>query len=186
MVPDTVCLEKVLHGGGNFNDMCFEREMSGIEELNLRVRYVFPKCFCSRRNEERIVLAPDRQQRRFRLAEIFLKFRIQLHVRRVIQKQVELNLFVPRAFKQCSVQRVRLRRNPLRIRYTFGVLPARPSGCQNALAENVPILCRWCTPVLTDRTPCIAQAFFVSISILRDYGVDFFWMSHRQAETGWC
>src|SRR5215467_1470504 len=165
MVPDTVCLEKVLHGGGNFNDMCFEREMSGIEELNLRVRYVFPKCFCSRRNEERIILAPDRQQRRFRLAEIFLKLRIKLYVRAVIQKQIELDLLVPRAFEECRVQRVCLRRHSLRIRYAVGVLPAGSSGCQNTLTENIPILCRRCSPIFSDWAPRIAQAFLVSIPI---------------------
>ena len=41
--------------------MCFQREMSGIEELNFRARYVFPKRFCSFGNEERIVLAPNRE-----------------------------------------------------------------------------------------------------------------------------
>src|SRR5215467_5455112 len=132
--------------------------MSGIEELNLGAGYIFPKCFRSRGNEERIVFAPDRKQRRFRLSEIFLKPRIEPHVRRVIQKQIELNLFVPRTFEKGRVQCVRLRRNTFRMRYAVGVLPARSSICQNALTEYVPVLCRGCSPVLSDRTPSIAEA----------------------------
>lgn len=44
---------------------CFQREMSGIQELNLGARYIFPERFRSSGNEERIVFAPDRKQRRF-------------------------------------------------------------------------------------------------------------------------
>lgn len=36
---------------------CFQREMSGIQELNLGARYIFPERFRSRGNEERIVFA---------------------------------------------------------------------------------------------------------------------------------
>ena len=41
---------------------CFQREMSGIQELNLGARYIFPERFRSSGNEERIVFAPDRKQ----------------------------------------------------------------------------------------------------------------------------
>ena len=115
-------------------DVGLDRKMSGVEELHLRVGQVLSKGLCSRRNEERIVLAPDRKQRRFRLTEIFLEFRIKLYVRRIIQKQIELNLFVPRPFKQSRVQRICLRRNSFRMRYSVGVLPPRPAGGQNAFA----------------------------------------------------
>src|SRR3984885_8629741 len=121
--------------------MCLDREMPGVEELNLRAGYVLPKGFGSCRHEERIVLAPDRQQGRFRSAKIFLEFRIQLDVRRVIQKQIELNLYVPRAFEQSRIQCVRLRRNTFRIRYTVGVLPTRSARRQNSLPEYVSIFC---------------------------------------------
>src|SRR5215469_10538194 len=160
--------------------------MPSIEELNLGTRYIFPKRIRSWGNEERIVLAPDRKQRRFRFTEIFLKFRIQPHVRRIIQKQIELNLFIPRTFEESRIQCVRLWWNTFRICDTMGVLPARPSGCQNALTEYVPILCGGCGPVLSDWAPSIAQAFFVCIPILSNECCDSVGVSHCQAETGWC
>src|SRR5215469_5971490 len=100
VTPDSVRFQEVHHGGSNFDDVCFQREMPGIEKLNLRVRYVFPIRFGSCRNEERIVLAPDRKQRGLRLAEIFLKFGIEPHVRGTVQKQIELNFFISGTFKQ--------------------------------------------------------------------------------------
>ena len=82
--------------------------------------------------------------------EIFLKLRIELHIRGVIQKQIELNLFVPRAFEQGRIQCVRLRRNALWIRYAVDVLPPRSSRCQDTLSEDVPILCRRRRPVFSN------------------------------------
>src|SRR5437016_14448385 len=105
--------------------------MSGIEELNLRARYVFSKRFRTCGNEKGIVLAPDRKQGRLRFTEIFLKFRIKLYVRRVIQKQIELNLSVPRTLEQLRISCLRLRRNTLRICYAVGVLPARSARVQH-------------------------------------------------------
>src|SRR5262245_39098706 len=185
MAPDTVRLEEVLHGGGDFHDMCFQREMSGIEELNLGSRNIFPKRFRSYRNEEGIVLAPNRQQRRLRLAEIFLKLRIKLQIRGVVQKQIELDFFIPRALEKCRVERIRLWRNTLRIRDTLGVLPARTPCRQNALSEYVPVFGRGRCPVFPDRTPGVAQTFFVLITILRDNSGHPVRMSHRDTESGW-
>src|SRR5215468_4911967 len=142
--------------------------MPGIEKLNLRIRYVPSKSFRSRRNKERVVLAPDRKQRWFGLAKVFLEFRVELHVRRIVQKQIELNLFVPGPFEQGRVQCVRLWRNTFRIRYTLDVLPAGSTRRQNSFAKDVPILWRGCSPVLSDRTPSIAKAFFVCIPVLRN------------------
>src|SRR5262245_56198020 len=88
VAPDTVRFKEVLHGGGNFYSVRLRSEMSSVKELNFRVRYVLPESFSSRRNEKRIVFAPDRKQRWFRLAEIFLEFRIELYVRRIVEKQI--------------------------------------------------------------------------------------------------
>src|SRR5262249_25104351 len=109
--------------------------MAGIEELDSGSRQVFSKRLGSRGNEKRIVLAPDRQQWRLRLTEIFLEFRVKLYVGRVVQIQIQLDVFVPRPFEQSGIQCVRLRRNTLRICYTVRVLPARSTGSQNALTK---------------------------------------------------
>ena len=163
-----ICGEEVFHGGSNFDDVRLRRKMSGIEELNLRARYVFAERLRSCGDEKGIVLAPDRKQGRLRFTEIFLKFRIKLYVRRVIQKQIELNLSVPRTLEQRRIQCVRLRRNTLWICYAVGVLPARSSRGQNTLAEDVPVLCRGGYPVLPDRAPSFTKAFFVCIPVLRN------------------
>src|SRR5580704_208825 len=159
--------------------------MSRVKELNLCCGYVLPKRFGSHWNEERIVLAPDRKQGRFRFAKIFLEFRIELHVRRVVQKQIELNLFVPGPFEQSRIQCVGLWRNALWICYTVGVLPPRPARCQNGLAEDVPVLCRGRGPILSDRSPSLTKAFFVCVAILRNNGGNSVRVHHRQTEAGW-
>src|SRR5262245_29002222 len=91
---NTIRGEEVFDCRGNFHGMCLDCEMTCIEELDLCVRQVFSKSFGSRRNEKRIILAPDRKQWRLRLAKIFLKFRIERYIRCVIEKQVELNTLV--------------------------------------------------------------------------------------------
>src|SRR5215510_14536660 len=88
--------EEVFHRRGNFHDVCLDCEMTCIEELDLCVRQVFSKRLGSRRNKERIILAPDRKQWRLRLTKIFLKFRIERYIRCVIEKQIQLNFFVCR------------------------------------------------------------------------------------------
>src|SRR5215469_500154 len=127
--------------------------MSRVKKLNLRVRYVFLEGFGAWRDEEGVILAPDRQQRRLRLAEIFLEFGIKLHIRCVIQEQVELNVFIAGALEQRRIQRVRLRRNTLGIRRAKRVLPTRSFCCQNAVAEYVSVLCSRLCPILSDRPP---------------------------------
>lgn len=158
--------KKIFHGSGNFRDVCFESEMSGIEELDSRVGQIFAKCLCSGGNEKWIVLAPDRQQRGLRFPEIFLELWIELYVRRVVEKQIQLDLFVSRSLKERRIQCVRLRRNILRIDYTVRVLPACSTRRQDALAEYGSVVWRRFSPILSDRPPRIAEPFFVGISIL--------------------
>jgi hypothetical protein len=55
-------------------------------------------------------------------------------VRRVIEKQIQLNVFVPRTLQQSRVQHVRFRRNTLRI-HTVRALPSRSFQCQNVFAD---------------------------------------------------
>src|SRR5262245_41659656 len=97
--------------------------MTCIEESDLGVRQIFSKRLSSRGNEEGIILAPDRQQWRLRLAKIFLEFRVELYVRCVVKKQIQLNFFVRRALQQSRIQCVRLGRNFFWNAYTVRVLP---------------------------------------------------------------
>src|SRR6202000_2056984 len=99
--------------------------MPGIEELDPRIRDVLPIRLSPRGNEKGIVLTPYREQRRLGLPEVILKRRIKLHVRRVIEEQVQLNVFVSRTLQQSRVQSVRFRRNTFRIAHAMRVLPPR-------------------------------------------------------------
>src|SRR5215467_13894094 len=159
--------------------------MPRIKELNPRVRQVLSKCLCSWRDEKRIILAPDRKQWRPRLSKIFLELRIKPHVRRIVQKQIELNLFVSWPFQQSPIQCVRLRRNAFWIGDALRVLPTSSFQCQDVLADYPPVICRGLSPILPDGGPGVTEPFFVGVSILRNYGCDSFRVGHGQPETRW-
>src|SRR5271165_3548988 len=86
--------QKLPHGDGNLLDVRFQGEVSGVEELDRGIGIVPLKGFSTWGNEVEIMLAPDRQQRRLRGAEILLKLRIQLHVVGIVEKQVQLNVHI--------------------------------------------------------------------------------------------
>src|SRR6516164_573136 len=127
--------------------------MPGFEKMHFCLRQVFAKCFCPRRNEETIVLSPDRKERRLLPAEIFVELWIELEIRLVVQKQIQLNLFVAWALEKSRVQRVGLGRDIFRICYAVRVLPARSACGQNRLPQDVPIVGRRSAPILSNRTP---------------------------------
>src|ERR1700759_2198720 len=109
--------------GGDLVALGLQREMAGIDEVNLGVRIVAAEGFGARRQEERIVLAPDREQVGGMLAEVGLKLGIQRHVRRVVEKQIELDLVIARAVEQRLIQRVGFRRDHRGVMRAMGVLP---------------------------------------------------------------
>ena len=57
------------------------------------------------RQEERVVPAPDREQRRAMGADVFLEFGIERDVARIVEEQVELNLVHARALGVEGVER---------------------------------------------------------------------------------
>src|SRR5215510_9914488 len=115
LAADAMSGEKVFHRGGNFDHVSLGGKVSRIEELNRSVREVFPKCLCAWRDEEGVVLAPDGEEGWVRLAEVLVKPRIQLHIRGVVEEQIQLDLFVARPLEESSVQGVRFRCHSLRI-----------------------------------------------------------------------
>src|SRR4030095_3879063 len=140
--------------------------MTCLDELDLCVRQVLSKCLGSRRNEKGIILAPDREQWRLRFTKIFLKFRIELHIRSVIEKQIELNLFVSRTLQQSGIQCVRLRRNAFWIAHAVRVLPSCSSQRQNVLSDYLTIFGCRVSPVFSDRIPGVPEPFFIAIPVL--------------------
>src|SRR5882724_3291104 len=77
----------------------FRLELSPQEVANGASNVAF-ESFRARRQKERIVLAPDGQQRWLFRTEIFLKLGIERDIARIVQKQIELNLVVPRPRQQ--------------------------------------------------------------------------------------
>ena len=95
-------------------DFCgvrLQREVTGVEEADRCLWNVAPERFGTRRKEERIVLAPHRQQRRPMLAEVFVKPRVHRHVAGVVEEQIELDLVRARSCKVVVVQRVAIGRS---------------------------------------------------------------------------
>src|SRR5262245_41025184 len=99
--------------------------MPSVQELNPCVRYVISKCLGDSGDEKGLVPTPNRQERWFGLPKVILECRVELHIRGVIEKQIQLNVFVPWARQQSRIQCVRFRRNALRIAHAVRVLPSR-------------------------------------------------------------
>src|SRR5262245_34657151 len=135
LAGDVVLLEELLYRSCALYDMFLALKVARLEKAELTMRNVLSKCFRPGGNEERIVVTPDRQQRRLRIAEVRLKLRIKFHVRCIVQKQIELNFLVARTSQQRGVQRIRFRRNRSRICYAVCVLPTRCFESQNVFPE---------------------------------------------------
>src|SRR5580698_10386858 len=140
LAADAVRCEKLPHCSGYLRAVRLDGEVACVEEADLRIRDVFSKRLGPRGNEERIVLAPDSQQRRLRLAEILLELRIKLHVRCIVQEQIELNVFVSGTLQQRGIQGVRFGRNDVGIGYAVRVLPARCIEIQDVVVNHLSVL----------------------------------------------
>ena len=69
--------KEVPHGGGYLLEVGFEGEVACVQKLNGGIGVIARIGFCARRDEERIVLAPDCEKRRLRFAEVLLKGRVE-------------------------------------------------------------------------------------------------------------
>ena len=164
----------------NLGNVRFEREVAGVEEAHFGVRNVTPVRLGALREKERIVLAPDSQQRGTTAAEILLELRVQRNIACIVEKQVELNLIIAGAGEQGAVEREGFGRNHCFVRNAVEVL-----GLGRFPSEEVPQGCSIARsgffPVFLNRVPALAQAFLVSITILRNDRGDSLWM--RQSKT---
>ena len=73
-----------------------KREMSGIKEVNLSIGIVAFESLGAGRQEEGIILSPDREQRRLFRSEVVLKLRIKRHIAGIVQEEIQLNFVIPR------------------------------------------------------------------------------------------
>ena len=82
--------KKVADGRRNLNSVRLEGEVAGVEEAHHRIWEVACKRLGPLWQEERVVLAPHRQERRLVSAEIFLERWVERYIALVVPKQVEL------------------------------------------------------------------------------------------------
>src|SRR6516165_7843633 len=110
--------------------MRLEGEVAGVEELHIGAWNVTPECLRARRQEERIMPAPHRQERWLVAAEIRLEGRIECDVALVVTEQVELHFCGPGPGQVKIIERVSVRRYCRRVGHAVGVLPDRGLGRQ--------------------------------------------------------
>src|SRR5258705_3087664 len=104
-------IEKLADGRSDFVAVCLKRKVAGVEESHFRAWNVALERLCARRQEERVVLAPNRQEGRLVLAEVLLKSRIKRDVALVVAKQVQLDLIGAGAGQIEVVERIAVRRH---------------------------------------------------------------------------
>src|SRR5215469_9805517 len=78
--------QKLANRLANFLLVGFQSEVSGVIEMDFRPRNIALKRFRAGRQEERIVLAPDRKQGWLLRAKILLELGIERHVAGIVQK----------------------------------------------------------------------------------------------------
>src|SRR5262245_3004712 len=149
--------------------MCFKRKMTRVEETNFSIRIIASERFCSSRQKERIILAPDRQQGWMIFAEKRLKLRIEGNIAGVVKEEVKLDFIVSRSGEQNRIECVALGRNERLVGDAVGVLPPRRFRLEK-VAQCFAVCAARVFPITLDWIPTLAEPFLVSVSILGDDG----------------
>src|SRR5215469_4793068 len=98
-------------------------EVTGVDETNVGVGDVTREGFSPSGQEERVIPAPHREQRRSAGAEVLLELGVERHVARVVEEQVELDLVGPAAGEVVVVEPVAVRTDARFVGDTMRVLP---------------------------------------------------------------
>src|SRR5215471_15308261 len=115
--------------------------------------------------KERIILAPNCEQRRTVSAEIRLELRVQRHVACVVEKQVELNLVVAATRQQGTVEPIGFGRNQRCVGDAVEILRL---GCLlgEKILQSSTVGLRRVLPVFLDGVPALAQTLLVGVAVL--------------------
>src|SRR5215469_1100000 len=159
--------------------------MASVEEAHFGVGNVTPVRLGALWKEERIVLAPDREQRRAVGAEILLELRVQRNIACVVEKKVELNLIIADAGEQRAVEGEGFGRNHCFVRDTVEVLRLGRFRSKE-IPQGSPVAWSGFFPVFLNRVPALAQALLVSIAILRNDRGDSLWMRQCKTQSDRC
>ena len=87
-------MKEINHQFGNLRVMAFKCEMSAGYEMDFGIGQVALEGFGTFRDERRVVLSPDSQQRWLVGTEVFLKLRVEGNVRAIVENEVILHLGV--------------------------------------------------------------------------------------------
>src|SRR3954452_16658226 len=87
---DDLAVEEAADERRHLVQLVLQREMAGVEQVQVGVRKVAPEGMRTRCREDRVVGAPDDQRRRTPLAEIRLHRRIEQQVGAIIVEEIEL------------------------------------------------------------------------------------------------
>src|SRR5688572_27693266 len=142
--------EKVAHQARDFFTPVFQREMSGVEQMQFGPREILEVRTCAVRREDHVVLAPDDQRRRLTLAEELLELRVQAQVRAVVVEQVELDLDIARAVQQRLIVQPGARIDPRAIGDAVEILRTRRLE-RGARAQYLALCLLTARPVRLDR-----------------------------------
>ena len=174
--------EEVAHGCTDLVGVGLQGEVATIDETYLSVRDVPFEGLGARGDEERIVLAPDRQHRRPLVPQIGLYVAVKGNVGLVVAEQVQLDLVVARTRQVKIVEVAAIGRDQRRVGHAVGVLEQRGLRGQEA-AQGVTVGLARLVPVGLDRSEGVGHAFQVSVAVLRDDRGDTVGMGQRQAEA---
>src|SRR5262249_48475910 len=156
--------------------------MTGVEQVNLGVRIVASEGPGARRQEERVVLAPYREQGWPAGADVLLESRVERNVALIVAEKVQLDLVITGTRKQCGIQSPCIRRQSLRRWHAVDVLPLSRFGFEEC-AQRGAIFRRRVFPVHLNRVPALAQALKIGIAVLRNDCRDAFRVAEREAKA---
>src|SRR5262245_18912466 len=157
--------QEVADGQRDFIAVRLEREVSRVEEHDLRVLDVTSERLRPWRQEERVSLAPDCQPRWLMPAKILLELRIHLDVARVVEEQIQLDFMRAGSGHVVVVEVVAVGRNQRRVLDAGRVLPVRRLGRQQ-LAQRVPVGLGRFLPVRAYGVPAVTQPFDIGVAVL--------------------
>src|SRR6516225_7016403 len=115
-------------------------------------------------------------------AEIRLEPGVQRHVAGVVEKQVELNLFVAWTSQESAVELIGFGRNELFVGDAVEVLR---SGCcwSEEILQSGSVGRRRVLPVFLNRVPALAQTLFVGVAVLGNDRRDALRMRECEAQS---
>src|SRR5262245_8087468 len=174
--------EEVADRPGDLHGMCFQRKMARVEEVDDGARNVAPERLRARRQEERVVLAPHREQGRPVRTEVLVELRVQRNIAGVVEEQIELDLVVAGPSEQRRVERIALGRDQRRVLDAVHVLPPGRLW-REEVAERGAVVWRRFLPVALDRVPAPAQPHLVGVAVLGDDRRDPLRVAHRETES---